>query len=130
VHVLYGEWLHATHATAYDKLPDLFIVFDVFDRRLDAFLSRDKVESLLEGTSLKLVHLVQRGTIRNMEEVRKLVAGPSVYSSSVAREGVYLRYCEGGEVLLRAKVVRGDFKPGNESWGKGKMATNMVSGDV
>ena len=38
--VLYGEWLCARHTVAYDKLPDWFVAFDIFDVPAGRFLSR------------------------------------------------------------------------------------------
>ena len=38
--ILYGEWLCARHTVAYDKLPDWFVAFDIFDVPAGRFLSR------------------------------------------------------------------------------------------
>ena len=127
-HVLYGEWLHATHAVKYDRLPDLFMAFDLFDRREDCFVDRATLEARLAGTQIHVVPLIHRGRLESMEQVRQLAYGPSAYNEGV-REGIYLRYSEEGKVTIRCKVVRGDFKAGNENWGRnrGRLETNSVA---
>ena len=57
--VLYGEWLYARHTVVYDKLPDWFLAFDVFDSRKGKFMCRSVVESHRgRRSSRKLVLLV------------------------------------------------------------------------
>ncbi len=39
-YILFGEWLAARHTVAYDKLPDVFVAFDVFDKQQGLFVSK------------------------------------------------------------------------------------------
>ena len=43
-HILFGEWMRAQHSVFYDKLPDLFLAFDIYDRCALARLWRFFVE--------------------------------------------------------------------------------------
>nr|WP_319495301.1 RNA ligase family protein [uncultured Desulfobacter sp.] len=40
-YILFGEWCFAKHSIGYNKLPDYFLGFDVFDKKNDKFLSFD-----------------------------------------------------------------------------------------
>ena len=67
--VLYGEWLAAKHSIHYTQLPDLFLAFDIYDRRAQRFCSRRERDRRLAETSISSVRLVHSGVIRNKEQV-------------------------------------------------------------
>ena len=141
-HVLYGEWLFATHSVKYTRLPDLFVAFDLYDRFTKRFASRDVMERRLRGTTIKIVPIIYRGPLKSVDHVRKLSDGPSAFNDD-RREGIVLRTFEregtaegttppiataanedgGAEepfpewLALRAKSVRSDFIAGNERFG-------------
>jgi RNA ligase-like protein len=48
-YTLYGEWLYARHTIRYDRLPQYFLEFDVFDRDADQFLSTQRRRKLLSS---------------------------------------------------------------------------------
>ncbi len=45
--VLFGEWCYARHSLHYTDLPDLLLVFDIYDRTTDTFYSRERREAAL-----------------------------------------------------------------------------------
>jgi protein-tyrosine phosphatase/adenylate kinase family enzyme len=57
-HILYGEWVYATHSIKYNKLPDMFIAFDIYDKIVDKFYSRKKIENILKNTNIKHINLI------------------------------------------------------------------------
>ncbi|MGK2855979.1 MAG: RNA ligase family protein [Thermoanaerobaculia bacterium] len=42
--ILYGEWLYAEHGTPYNRLPDYFIAYDLYDTTTETFCTTDAVQ--------------------------------------------------------------------------------------
>ncbi len=124
-YVLFGEWMAATHSVAYTQLPDWFLAFDLYDRSTGIWGDRQSVESLLEGTGIKMVPLVNRGSAISEPELRKIVTRKSDFTEGAA-EGVYVKWERDGKVVRRGKVVRGDFIAGNEHWTRGDIRKNQL----
>lgn len=126
-HVLYGEWLYATHSVKYTHLPGWFLAYDLYDRVTQTFASREVLAEVLVGTTIPLVPLVFVGTVESVEKLKALVDGGSAFNDA-RREGVVVRVCEGGRLLSRAKLVRSDFIAGNDRWNKSsKLETNSLA---
>ena len=68
-YVLFGEWLYATHSIAYTRLPDYFLAFDVYDRKVERFLSRRERNKCLKGTGIHPVRLIAEDTLSGREDV-------------------------------------------------------------
>ena len=134
-YTVYGEWMESVHTQFYDRLPSLFLEFDVLDRRTGAFLSTPARDRLLAGLPLPAVPVLGRGPLPD-RDARAALVGPSLYRSdgwreslevqvrrSEARhervleqvestdlsEGIYLKGERGDAVALRAKHVRPGF---------------------
>ncbi|KAI9104765.1 hypothetical protein DFS34DRAFT_212182 [Phlyctochytrium arcticum] len=56
-YILYGEWLYARHSIRYESLPDLFLVFDLFEAHSGVFLSRAEIAQRL-ATAAPSLHQV------------------------------------------------------------------------
>jgi atypical dual specificity phosphatase len=126
-HILYGEWVYATHSVAYTSLPDWFIAYDIFDRTEGKFVSRSIVAEMLSSTTICHVPLVHTGNVDNIAHLQQLVSGPSAYGSYL-REGIVVRVCNESSLIARCKLVRSDFIAGNERWNKAStLATNALS---
>ncbi|KAI0801413.1 hypothetical protein C8Q74DRAFT_1241882 [Fomes fomentarius] len=125
-YTLFGEWLVATHAIAYSRLPDWFMAFDLYDRSLDRWADRRTLEALLADTGIKLVPVVHEGRMLGEDELRLSVQQPSRFYEGPV-EGVYVKVEKGGRVVSRGKVVRADFIAGNEHWSKGPLRLNALS---
>ena len=128
-YILYGEWMYAKHAILYQSLPDIFLAFDIFDTESEAFLSRDAIARRLQGTGIHQVPAVPFSDVLTDASLQDLVRTlPSAYSDGLV-EGIYLRREKDEKMVDRAKIVRRDFKAGNEKWvrsGKRGMVLNQV----
>lgn len=71
-YVLFGEWLYATHSIPYTRLPDYFLAFDVYDRKVEKFLSRRGRNKCLEGTGIYPVRLIAEDTLSGREDVSRI----------------------------------------------------------
>lgn len=128
-HILYGEWMHATHSVAYDALPDYFIAYDLYDVWTQTFLPRSQLQTLLAQTKIVHVPLIYEGVLTSRAHLQDLVYGPSAYGAA-AREGIVIRLCEEDRLQARAKLVRPDFIAGNERWNRSsKLLTNVIRWD-
>jgi len=128
-YILFGEWMSATHSVTYTKLPDYFIAFDLYDRSLDHWATRDVLERVVGARGIALVPIVESGTLRTVsltrESLSAMVQRTSQYCDDRV-EGVYVKLEKKGILANRGKVVRGDFIAGNEHWSKGIMEWNQV----
>lgn len=125
-HVLFGEWMYATHSIQYNRLPGWFVAYDLFDRIEGVFYSRDRLAAVLAQTSIPHIALIQEGSVSTIDVLRSLVVGPSSYNDSF-REGIVIRVCDRDRLLARMKLVRPDFIAGNERWNRtAKLITNQL----
>lgn len=135
-YLMYGEWMHAKHTIFYDRLPHLFLEFDVFDRSAGKFLStaarRDllgdapvvSVPVLYEGPAPKdlrdLQHMIRPSMAKSVRWRENLVRAAEQRGLDVERvlqetedcdlaEGLYIKIEEGDETVGRAKFVRAKF---------------------
>jgi atypical dual specificity phosphatase len=127
-HILYGEWLYATHSVEYTSLPGWFIAYDLFDKETQTFVSRKVLAEKLAQTSIPHVPVVHCGPINNIEQIKAMVDGPSAFNEA-RREGIVVRVQDSKDerLVMRAKLVRSDFIAGNERWNKSaKLQTNKL----
>lgn len=121
-YVLYGEWVAATHSIAYERLPDWFLAFDLYDWLSGAWAGRDTLVGVLEGSGVCVVPELWRGVLEGEEMLRGFLERGSAYGGGRV-EGVVVRW-EGGE---RGKVVRGDFIAGTAHWSKNVYRKNGLA---
>jgi len=131
-HILYGEWVHATHSVLYNKLPDWFVAFDCYDKYTGTFLGREELSTMLAPTSISLVPLIYVGVIKNIDHLKSLMEGKSAFSDSVTKEGIVLKVVNKTSQRMisngRAKLVRSDFIAGNERWNRtSKLQINSLA---
>jgi hypothetical protein len=134
-HVLYGEWLYATHTIFYDQLPHYFLEFDILDTHTGDFLSTERRREMLRGLPIVSVSVLWTGHATSLEELTSLV-GPSLFKSPQWRqhleqacrehgldvertraetdpadlmEGLYIKVEEEGRVVQRYKWIRPGF---------------------
>jgi atypical dual specificity phosphatase len=121
---VYGEWLYALHGIRYDKLPNLFMAFDIYDHEkgyyLDTGLSRD----LLHQAGFDVVPLLHKGPVESYEQLEAFCQEPSPFASE-RREGVYVKVTDGEKVIKRFKMVRKDFIQGCH-WSDRAITRNKV----
>jgi len=131
-HILYGEWVHATHSVFYNKLPDWFVAFDCYDKHTGAFLSRQELSTMLASTSIHMVPLIYEGAVHSINHLKSFMDGTSAYSDNVTKEGIVLKVVDKSTQRMtqngRAKLVRSDFIAGNERWNRtSKLQTNSLA---
>lgn len=103
--VVYGEWLYAQHSTKYDKLPSLFMAYDIYvdDNFIDPYKSIDLL--------LSAGFIVPQSFIgHSKEKLLSYVNMPSIYSSTDLIEGVYIKIGDGNKITHRFKLLRDDYR--------------------
>jgi len=126
--ILYGEWCYAQHSVRYDRLPDWFLAFDVYERGEERFWSQARRDELV--TLLDLAAVPALGTGRyTVEELVRLMTTSRVGSESM--EGVYLRREEGDWLATRAKLVRAAWlQLDEEHWSSRPLTPNARIADA
>jgi ATP-dependent RNA circularization protein (DNA/RNA ligase family) len=122
--ILFGEWCYARHTVLYDRLPDWFIAFDVYEVATRRFWSRARRESLVRRLGLASVPLLGEGVF-DRSRIEGLL-GTSRFADA-PMEGIYLRWEDGGFLTERAKVVRRTWvQPDEEHWSRRTMEPNRL----
>lgn len=106
-HVLFGEWCYAKHSVFYDRLPDWFVAFDIYDSLSQQFWSTQRRDSLLQAVGIKPVPKVASGRF-SLKQLTQMLDEPSAFGNE-PREGIYLRHQKDGRLVSRAKLVRPEF---------------------
>lgn len=104
--ILFGEWCYAQHSILYTRLPDWFLVFDVYSRGMGRFWSAQARDAVAKGLGLAVVPRIARGRFDLADIVQML--GTSRLADAPA-EGLYLRWDEGQFLQQRAKLVAPEF---------------------
>lgn len=123
-YTLFGEWCYARHSIFYDRLPDWFIGFDLYDRKTDIFLPTSVRDAALARMGIPIVPLIACGHFTLQELTTFFV--DSQFGSAPA-EGLYLR-CNGQtQIENRAKLVRPHFIQSTERhWSRSRMEPNSL----
>lgn len=124
-YILFGEWCYAQHSILYDRLPDWFLGFDIYDWEARHFLSSERRSRLLEKMHISEVPSIARGRF-SYPELKKLLAQSMLADRPV--EGLYLRFDEGGWLGQRAKLVRPAFIQAVEQhWSRSAIRPNRLA---
>lgn len=124
--ILFGEWSAARHSVGYDRLPDWFLLFDVYDRAAGRFWSSRRRNALASAAGLASVPVLLRGRT-DLTELEQLLAVSSSRYRTGLMEGVVVRrettdWCES-----RAKLVHPDFIQAiEEHWSRRRIEWNRV----
>lgn len=116
--IVFGEWCTARHSISYQKLPDWYLMFDVYDRNACKFWSTSRRNKLADKLGLKVVPQISKGKFKLNSIKNFALTAKSEYSNELV-EGVVIRndselWCES-----RAKLVRPDFTQSiEEHWRK------------
>jgi ATP-dependent RNA circularization protein (DNA/RNA ligase family) len=123
-YILFGEWCYAQHSVFYDKLPDWFLSFDLYDKEKSEFLSYSKRNTFCKKLGLYEVPVLKCGHF-TLPELQNMLS-VSVLGSRQA-EGIYMRYDEGSWLGSRAKLVRPQFIQSQEvHWSKKELRVNSL----
>ena len=122
--ILFGEWCYARHSVGYDKLPDWFVAFDVYDRVAQRFWSRARRDVLCQALAVCVVPILAEGRF-TLPDLIKLMGTSRMGSEPM--EGVYLRWDAGEYLTARAKLVRmGWVQVGEEHWSRKALVENRL----
>lgn len=106
--LIFGEWCAARHSLGYDKLPDWWMVFDVYDRKAKQFWSIERRNNLARAHGLTMVPTLARGRFTVPELVTVVNERTSRFRDGPL-EGIVVRSETEGWTVTRAKLVRADF---------------------
>ena len=123
-YIIYGEWLYMQHSINYIKLPDYFLIYDIYDKTTNSFLARHIVTEMLKDTTLKQVPIIFEGEI-TIDKLKTMVQSQSKFYDGPV-EGIYVRAICDDFVKYRGKIVRHNFISGNDHWTKGKYVINTI----
>lgn len=124
-YILFGEWTYAQHSVFYDRLPDWFLAFDIYDKIIGRFFSCTRRDELRKKMQIAKVPTIASGhfTIIDLEKLlshSKLGLQPA--------EGLYLRLDEDQWLLKRAKLVRPEFIQSLEGhWSRSTIRQNLLA---
>lgn len=105
---IYGEWMFAKHSIYYDKLPDLFLAYDIWSVEDREFLSPDVVSELLDKTSISYIR-PKKMILNSIKEIISLSELESDYRDGI-REGIVIKTSNGRFVDKCFKVVNNQFE--------------------
>lgn len=124
--IVFGEWCAARHSVAYDRLPDWFVVFDVYDRTAGRFMSTARRNALAERVGLMAIPELGHGhtTLPALES--RLLTERSRYRNGPI-EGFVIRRETGEWLSSRAKLVHPEFVQSiGEHWRRRKIEWNRL----
>jgi ATP-dependent RNA circularization protein (DNA/RNA ligase family) len=105
-YILFGEWCYAQHSVVYDRLPDWFLGFDVFDKDEAKFFSCSRRDYMFDAMGISRVPMIERGHF-TLSELKDLLLQSQL--SNQPAEGIYLRLDQSDWLEQRAKLVRSTF---------------------
>lgn len=120
---VYGEWMYALHSVVYDRLPDYFIAYDLYEPRVNKYLSPEISRRFLEKSGFDVVPLLYQGSV-TPELLDEFCNGNSAFSSNGKREGIYLKVSNGKYITHRFKMVRNGFSQ-RKNWNE-KLVKNEI----
>jgi len=124
--ILFGEWCYAVHSIRYDRLPDWFIGFDVYDRATGKFFSADRRNKFLSDLRLFSAPRIASGHY-SLAQVLKLLGETHSAFGSSSLEGLYLRRESAGWLEQRTKIVRPEFTQAiSYHWSSRSLTRNSI----
>lgn len=125
--ILFGEWCAARHSLDYDRLPDWFLLFDVYDKTQGRFWSVQRRNALAEAYGFATVPCLYMG-VATLDQLKTMLKEtPSRYRSG-ALEGVVIRRDSDDWCEARAKLVRPDFTQAiDEHWSRRRVEWNRLA---
>lgn len=105
---IYGEWLYAKHSILYDKLPDLFLAYDIWSVEDGEFFSPEIVEEVLSKTQIKFIK-PKKVTLTSVSDVIKFSEMKSDFRNGLS-EGIVVKTSEGRFLKDTWKVVNRHFE--------------------
>lgn len=119
---VFGENLYGVHSIEYNRLPEYFFVFNVYNNYEDKWYSWDDVVMMANCMEVPTVPVLYRGVIESEDELKKLVdklmSEPSTFGDT--KEGVVMRLADefAGDDFADCvcKYVRANHVQTDEHW--------------
>ena len=125
--IAFGEWCAAKHSLSYSRLPDLWLLFDLYDPAGQRFQSTFARATFANKGGFATVAEVFRGQINLDDLLAILMETPSKYGAGPL-EGLVIRREESGVMTARAKLVRPDFTQAIEQhWRRRQIEWNRLA---
>lgn len=123
-YILFGEWCYARHTVFYDRLPDWFLGFDIYDRGKSQFLSCSRRDELFRTIRIYPVPTISCGHFM-LPELSELLLQSKLGDHPA--EGIYLRSDRDDWLVQRAKLVRPAFIQSVEQhWSRRNIEPNQL----
>ena len=123
-YILFGEWCYAQHSVFYNRLPDWFLGFDIFDKESLKFLSCSRRDAIFRDIDISGIPTIAKGhftlsKLKGILSLSRLCDKPA--------EGIYLRFDQEDWLKQRAKLVRPEFiQSVGDHWTRGGIKTNQL----
>ena len=105
-YILFGEWCYARHSVDYDRLPDWYLGFDIYDKEVGRFFSCSRRDRIFRDCAISAAPVLGQGHFTLPALLKALTK--SSFSDKPA-EGIYLRFDRGDWLAGRAKLVQPSF---------------------
>ncbi len=106
--IAFGEWCAARHSIAYDRLPDWWLLFDIYRGEDRGFAAIETRNGFANEVGLATVTELFRGHATMSSLLRLLKYAPSAYRDGPL-EGIVVRSQSPTGLRTRAKLVRAEF---------------------
>jgi ATP-dependent RNA circularization protein (DNA/RNA ligase family) len=127
-YILFGEWCYAQHSVKYDRLPDWFLGFDLYDKQTGNFLALHRRDKLLREIQIEQVPFLARSRF-TLVEIKLLLARSKLGNQPA--EGICIRYESGDWLVKRAKLVRPSFlQEMDQHWSRAGIKKNRLESDA
>jgi hypothetical protein len=125
--MLFGEWCAARHSLDYTRLPDWFLLFDVFEAAGGRFWSSNRRDALAARLGLATAPQLDHGCF-TLTELRNKLGQWTSHFRDGSLEGIVIRREAADWCDLRAKLVRADFTQAiGEHWRHRRLAWNRLA---
>jgi hypothetical protein len=106
--IAFGEWCAARHSISYDRLPDWWLLFDLYDGITRTFVSTERRNEFPSDVGLATVTELFRGRA-TMSSLDRLLNNTSSKYRNGPLEGIVIRSESPTGLRARAKLVRAEF---------------------
>ncbi len=121
--VTYGELMRCVHTIKYNKLPDWFLVFDIYDLKKKRYLDWVKVTKICDDIGLSTVPFICEGVVKKEHLDRYM---PTASSYGKVAEGIVVKNYD---KQVMGKYVKPEFVKAvedSEFWRNKKIELNEV----
>ena len=122
---VYGEWVLAIHGMKYDKLPDYFIAYDLYDYAEKKYLHTQTARKLLLQAGFEVVPELYYGKVKSFEQLEDFCDLNSDYAKDQNAEGIYLKVDGSDGIIDRFKMIREGFVQ-SALWNPEKFEKNLL----